>query len=122
MKNRYPLLIILLLVFIFNTPVLISQDNSTNDLQRAEQAFLERLPHSDLGNGYYKNPVLVGPGSDNTVIRVGADFYMVAGGGWPDQLIWHSRDLVNWQPVTRSLHTNWRPLYPDFLLPFRSPL
>jgi beta-xylosidase len=29
---------------------------------------------------------------------------MMAGGGWPDQLIWHSRDLVNWEPVVRALH------------------
>ena len=28
---------------------------------------------------------------------------MMAGGGWPDQIIWHSRDLVNWVPVTRTL-------------------
>jgi beta-xylosidase len=34
---------------------------------------------------------------------VGKDYYMTAGGGWPDQLIWHSRDLVNWRPITRAL-------------------
>jgi len=71
--------------------------------ERIEQAWRERIPHGDLGNGYFRNPVLVGPGSDNTVVRVGADFYMMAGGGWPDQLVWHSRDLVNWRPITRAL-------------------
>jgi len=72
--------------------------------RRIAQVRLERLPQADLGNGYYKNPVMVGPGSDNTVVRVGSDFYMMAGGGWPDQLVWHSRDLVNWRPLTRALH------------------
>ncbi|MBN1400370.1 MAG: family 43 glycosylhydrolase [Anaerolineae bacterium] len=73
------------------------------DQQRIEQARLERIPCADLGNGYFINPVMVGPGADNTVIRLGEDFYMMAGGGWPDQLVWHSRDLVNWRPLTRAL-------------------
>jgi xylan 1,4-beta-xylosidase len=72
------------------------------DTRRAEEAWLERIPHADLGNGYFRNPVL-GPGSDNTVVKVGSDYYMMAGGGWPDQLIWHSRDLVNWAPIVRTL-------------------
>src|ERR1017187_2348039 len=72
------------------------------DTRRAEEAWLERIPHADLGNGYFRNPVLA-PGSDNTVVKVGSDYYMMAGGGWPDQLIWHSRDLVNWAPVVRTL-------------------
>ena len=75
---------------------------SEKDTRRAEEAWLERIPHADLGNGYFRNPVL-GPGSDNTVVKVGSDYYMMAGGGWPDQLIWHSRDLVNWAPIVRTL-------------------
>ena len=72
-------------------------------MRRVEQARVERIPHADLGNGYFRNPVLVGPGSDNTVLRVDKDYYMLAGEGWPDQLVWHSRDLVNWRPITRAL-------------------
>ena len=71
--------------------------------QAAEPARQERIPCGDLGNGYFRNPVLVGPGADNTVVRVGADFYMIAGGGWPDHMVWHSRDLVSWRPLTRAL-------------------
>jgi xylan 1,4-beta-xylosidase len=67
------------------------------------EAAYERLPKADLGNGYFRNPILVGSGADNTVLRVGQDYYMDAGGGWPDQLIWHSRDLVNSVPLTRAL-------------------
>jgi beta-xylosidase len=76
---------------------------SDKDSRRAEEAWREGLPHADLGSGYFRNPVL-GPGSDNTVVKVGSDYYLMAGGGWPDQLIWHSRDLVNWAPVVRTLH------------------
>lgn len=83
--------------------ILHSRQASPADAHRAEQAFLERIPRADLGNGYFRNPVLVGPGADNTILRVGKDYYMLAGGGWPDQLIWHSRDMVNWAPVTRAL-------------------
>lgn len=74
------------------------------DDRRVQEALLEHIPHADLGNGYYRNPVLVGAGADNTVLKVGSDYYMMAGGGWPDQLIWHSRDLVNWAPVVRAFH------------------
>jgi xylan 1,4-beta-xylosidase len=77
---------------------------SENEYSRAGKAWQEGIPHADLGNGYFRNPILVGPGSDNTVLKVGSDFYMMAGGGWPDQLIWHSRDLVNWAPIVRTLH------------------
>ena len=83
--------------------ILHSQQAAPADAHRAEQAFLERIPRADLGNGYFRNPVLVGPGADNTILRVGKDYYMLAGGGWPDQLIWHSRDMVNWAPITRTL-------------------
>ena len=83
--------------------ILNSQSSSPTEMRRVEQARVERIPHADLGNGYFRNPVLVGPGSDNTVLKVDKDYYMMAGGGWPDQLIWHSRDLVNWRPTTRAL-------------------
>lgn len=84
-----------------------AQDLSARDAGRAAQARLERIPHADLGNGHFRNPVLVGPGSDNSVVRVGEDYYMLAGGGWPDELVWHSRDLVNWRPLTRALQSTW---------------
>jgi xylan 1,4-beta-xylosidase len=65
--------------------------------RRVEQARLDGLPTADLGNGYFRNPVLVGPGADNSVVRVDKDFYMTVGGN----MIWHSRDLVNWRPAAR---------------------
>lgn len=51
----------------------------------------------DMGNGYYRNPVLKADFSDPDVIRVGDDFYMVCSEfhyiGMP---VLHSKDLVNW--------------------------
>ncbi|MFB3777483.1 MAG: family 43 glycosylhydrolase [Bryobacteraceae bacterium] len=92
----------------FSVTALNSQETPEAMARRVAQAKLERQPTADLGNGYYRNPVIVGPGSDNTVVRVGKDFYAMAGGaGWPDQLIWHSRDLVNWRPVTRAFHSGY---------------
>ena len=101
--RRFLILIQVLTAILAGTTMLTSQQRSSADTQRVERAQLERIPHGDLGNGYFRNPVLVGPGSDNTVVRVGQDYYLAAGGGWPDQLIWHSRDLVNWRPLTRAL-------------------
>jgi beta-xylosidase len=53
---------------------------------------------ADLGNGYYKNPVLFADYSDPDVIRVDDDFYMVASSFnvMPGIPVLHSKDLVNW--------------------------
>lgn len=51
----------------------------------------------DLGNGYYRNPVLNADYSDPDVIRVGDDFYMVASDfHYMGMQVLRSRDLVNW--------------------------
>jgi len=101
-KRILPLSFFVLAVAIAGMSIVEPQGTSP-DMRRVPQARLERIPQGDLGNGYFRNPVLVGPGSDNTIVRVGKDYYMMGGGGWPDQLVWHSRDLVNWRPITRAL-------------------
>ena len=69
--------------------------NPTVDVGAATQKY------GDLGNGYYRNPIIMaGDIADIGSIRVGSDYYLihfytVA----PGHLIWHSRDLVNWEPV-----------------------
>lgn len=54
----------------------------------------------DMGNGYYRNPILKADFSDPDVIRVGEDFYMVCSEfhymGMP---VLHSKDLVNWSII-----------------------
>lgn len=54
----------------------------------------------DLGNGYYRNPVLNADYSDPDVIRVGDDFYMVCSDfHFMGMQMLHSRDLVNWSYI-----------------------
>ncbi|MBE0679223.1 MAG: family 43 glycosylhydrolase [Bacteroidales bacterium] len=62
----------------------------------------ERQPVADLGNGFYKNPVLPGGWGDPTVVRQGDDYYLAHNNG-NEVIIWQSRDLVNWKPVCRHL-------------------
>ncbi len=54
----------------------------------------------DLGNGFFRNPVLMADYSDPDVIRVGEDFYMICSEfhfmGMP---VLHSTDLVNWRII-----------------------
>ncbi len=61
---------------------------------------------ADPGNGYYMNPVLGGDYPDPSVLRTGEDYYMTHSSFeyMPGLLIWHSRDLVNWEPVGYALH------------------
>jgi len=59
----------------------------------------------DLGNGYFKNPVLYTDYSDPDVIRVGDDYYMTASSFncVPGLPILHSKDLVNWEIINYAL-------------------
>lgn len=71
---------------------------------------------ADLGNGYYKNPILYADYSDPDVIRVGSDFYMVASTFTylPGLPLLHSKDLVNWKVVNYIVP---RLPYKDYDLP-----
>jgi beta-xylosidase len=70
---------------------------------------------ADLGDGRFLNPVLAGDHPDPTILRDGDDYYLTFSSfdGYPGIVIWHSRDLVNWQPVsaalTRSIGSVWAP-------------
>lgn len=100
----------LLLLFLF----LIGYNGFANNNERAKQVKTERQPIADQGNGYYKNPILAGNYGDPTIIRVGVDYYMThsQGRGY-GLLLWHSRDLVNWQPhsivPTGDYGSPWAP-------------
>lgn len=58
-----------------------------------------------LGDGTYLNPILAGDRPDPSVLKHGEDYYMVHSSfdSVPGLLVWHSRDLVNWQPVGPAL-------------------
>ena len=57
---------------------------------------------ADLKNGEYKNPILHTDYSDPDVIAVNGEFYMIASSFTylPGVPLLHSRDLVNWEPVS----------------------
>ncbi|WP_165185387.1 family 43 glycosylhydrolase [Caulobacter soli] len=70
---------------------------------------------ADLGNGTFLNPILAGDHPDPSILKDGDDYYMTHSSfdAYPGLLIWHSKDLVNWTPVTAALKTNvgsiWAP-------------
>jgi beta-xylosidase len=72
------------------------------------------LPCGDLGNGTYRNPVIMaGDIADLTVVRLGRDYYLMHGYYCaPGYLMWHSRDLVNWEPA-KKLRPESGPGGPD---------
>jgi xylan 1,4-beta-xylosidase len=59
----------------------------------------------DLGDGSFLNPILAGDYPDPTILKDGDDYYMTHSSfeASPGILIWHSRDLVNWEPVGPAL-------------------
>ncbi|WP_343612530.1 family 43 glycosylhydrolase [Novosphingobium sp.] len=60
---------------------------------------------ADLGNGWYRNPIMPGDYADPSVLKDGDDYYMTHSSfdAAPGLIIWHSRDLVNWQPIGPAL-------------------
>ncbi len=69
---------------------------------------IEGQRKADLGDGSFLNPILTGDRPDPSILKDGADYYMTHSSfdAYPGLLIWHSRDLVNWTPVTTTLKTN----------------
>ena len=79
-----------------------SQTLTEEAKKRVQQVKAENQPCADLGNGYYQNPIMPGNYADPTIVKVGKDYYMAfqrdRGTGF---MLWHSRDLVNWEPIIR---------------------
>ena len=66
---------------------------------------LEGQRKADLGDGTFVNPIVPGDHPDPTVLKDGDDYYMTFSSflATPGIVIWHSRDLVNWTPITAAL-------------------
>lgn len=66
---------------------------------------IEGQRKADLGNGRFLNPVFAGDHPDPALLRDGDDYYLTFSSfdSYPGIIIWHSRDLVNWQPVHAAL-------------------
>ena len=76
---------------------------------------IENQRRADLGDGSYLNPILAGDRPDPSVLRDGEDYYLTLSSfdAYPGLPLWHSRDLVNWQPlepaITRNVGAIWAP-------------
>ena len=63
----------------------------------------------------FQNPLFAGDYADPTILRVGGDYYIThtCYKYAPQLQVWHSRDLVNWTPISHALdHTYgdvWAP-------------
>ncbi len=89
--QKYNVLFIAVVSFIQLTPALYAQyqvNTNTND------------------DSYYINPIFAGDYPDPSILRDGIDYYVVHSSFeyYPGLLIWHSKDLINWTPVTNVLH------------------
>jgi xylan 1,4-beta-xylosidase len=62
--------------------------------------------NGNAGNDYFLNPIFAGDYPDPSILRDGNDYYIVHSSFeyYPGLLIWHSKDLINWEPVTQALH------------------
>ena len=76
---------------------------------------IEGQRKADLGNGTFLNPIMAGDHPDPSILKDGDDYYMTFSSfdAYPGLVIWHSRDLVNWQPIGPTLFKNvgsvWAP-------------
>lgn len=68
----------------------------------------ESLQKSEiLDNDHFINPILSGDFPDPTIMRDGNDYYMTHSSMYylPGLLVFHSTDLVNWEPISNALNT-----------------
>ena len=76
---------------------------------------VESQRKADRGDGTFLNPIFAGDHPDPSILKDGDDYYMTFSSfeAYPGLAIWHSRDLVNWQPVGPALFKNvgsvWAP-------------
>jgi len=63
---------------------------------------------ADLGDGRFLNPLIAGDRPDPAILKDGADYYLTFStfDSYPGITIWHSRDLINWQPRGAALTQN----------------
>ena len=62
-------------------------------------------PTNGTSKAMFQNPLFAGDYADPTILRVGKDFYMThtSYSYAPGLVVWHSRDLVNWIPISRAV-------------------
>lgn len=74
------------------------------------------------GPGFYLNPIFAGDYADPSILRDGDNYYMVHSSFeyYPGLLVWHSKDLINWKPVTHALHKNVGSVYAPDLVKYKN--
>jgi len=62
-------------------------------------------PRRHAANAKFQNPLFAGDYADPSILRVGGDFYATHTSYRyaPGLVVWHSRDLVNWMPISHAL-------------------
>ncbi|MGN8055453.1 family 43 glycosylhydrolase [Pedobacter sp. 22163] len=72
--------------------------------------------------GFYTNPIFAGDYPDPSILRDGENYYMVHSSFeyYPGLLIWHSKDLINWKPVTHALHKKVGSVYAPDLVKYKN--
>jgi len=62
-------------------------------------------PQAPVPDGQFRNPVLPGFQPDPSIVKVGADFYLVTStfAWFPGIPVYHSRDLVNWRLIGNAI-------------------
>jgi xylan 1,4-beta-xylosidase len=60
----------------------------------------------DIKDGFFINPVFSGDYPDPSLLVDGNDYYIVHSSFeyYPGLIIWHSKDLINWTPLTNALY------------------
>src|SRR6478609_5127707 len=68
----------------------------------------------------YKNPIFAGDYPDPSILRDGEDYYIVHSSFnyYPGLLIWTSKDLINWKPVTHALNKSLGSVWPPDLVKY----
>lgn len=81
-----------------------------------------QFQRENLGNssGNFTNPLFAGDYPDPSILRDGDDYYIVHSSFeyYPGLLIWHSSDLINWNPVTNALFKNVGSVFAPDLVKF----
>ena len=68
---------------------------------------------ADKGNGTYENPIISGRYANPSVVKVDDNYYMVHSMA---ELIWHSKDLVNWEPLGYATENHFEKSYAPELI------
>lgn len=65
----------------------------------------EPTEQGGIAAALFQNPLLAGDFADPSILRVGHDFYLTHTSYRyaPGLVVWHSRDLVNWMPISSAL-------------------